>query len=219
MYQGLWDGMNYNYDTVGEYTITLAVFTTNDDKELDRITMKVNVVEPQLEPDTTGPNINIMTQNNFDPNSETGKMIVQTIKTDKTYTIKFINDTSQDIIKIYENVSMLNQDEVINIKKGESNIERSNENEFILIPGDYNINILKENFYDDNNNYLTNDINLGFKVNMTTPEMEDLDEIDNSKKSIIINLSDKITLLPFEYSDITINTNSTSEYIKNISKI
>ena len=46
MYQGLWDGMNYNYDTVGEYTITLAVFTTNDDKELDRITMKVNVVEP-----------------------------------------------------------------------------------------------------------------------------------------------------------------------------
>ena len=160
-----------------------------------------------------------MTQNNFDPNSETGKMIVQTIKTDKTYTIKFINDTSQDIIKIYENVSMLNQDEVINIKKGESNIERSNENEFILIPGDYNINILKENFYDDNNNYLTNDINLGFKVNMTTPEMEDLDEIDNSKKSIIINLSDKITLLPFEYSDITINTNSTSEYIKNISKI
>ena len=49
--EGLWDGLKYDYDTVGEYSITLAVQSTINNAELDSITMKVNVFEPEFEPE------------------------------------------------------------------------------------------------------------------------------------------------------------------------
>ena len=147
-------------------------------------------------------------------------MNVSTTKTDKKFTISFITDSSEDIIVIEEEFSILVQVNTdINIEKDNGTlIPLVNGNTVSINPGSYLINIPASSFRDESLNK-SNDASLNFTLTTLTPTMSDLIAIDNSALSNNITLSDKITFLPFSYSDLTITATSTSTYVNTIENI
>ena len=85
-------------------------------------------------------------------------------------------------------------------------------------PGDYRINILESSFRDDYLNTISGQV-FDFTINALPPIMNDLPTITNSVLLHSITLSDKISFVPFVYSDLIIDAVSTNEYVNTIENL
>ena len=202
-----------NTNVVGTYTITYTA--TDSAGNSSSKTRTVNVV------DTTGPAITVSSETSFEPSSTTGQINISANMTNnKKYVITLTNNTTQDLITIeeaYGTLTKVSNINVVNSNNG-TTTQINNGVDITLDPGSYTINIPAASFKDDYSNTNAEKI-FNFTVNALTPSMSNLSSITNSVLSHNITLSDKISYLPFDYLDLTVNTSTNSDYVNTIENI